>query len=144
MSDVLGETNMNFNNRAKPGLALASALLSALCLTGPARAQQSDQPRSSAETGTLSLLFENDIFYNTDRDYTNGVAIAWTTAPADTPEFAIDLARSVPFFGQTGEVRTTYSIGQNIYTPSNLKLTDPDPTDRPYAGFLYLSMGVAR
>ena len=25
------------------------------------------------ETGTLSLLFENDLFYDTDRNYTNGV-----------------------------------------------------------------------
>ncbi len=114
------------------GVALAFAL------SLPANAQT-----TSAETGTLSILFENDIFYNTDRDYTNGVAIAWTTAPAETPDFAIDLARDVPFFAQSGEVRTTYAIGQNIYTPSNLHLVDPPTTDRPYAGFLYLSMGVS-
>lgn len=108
-----------------------------LCLATPGFAQQ-----STAETGALSILFENDIFYNTDRDYTNGVEIAWTTAPADTPEFAVDVARWLPFFDNAGEVRSTYAIGQNIYTPSNLNLVPPDPTDRPYAGFLYLAMGV--
>jgi hypothetical protein len=112
-------------------------IAAAAVFAGPALAQP-----SSAETGTLSILFENDIFYHTDRDYTNGVAIAWTTAPDDTPHWAIDAARLIPFFGQSGEVRTSYAIGQNIYTPSNLRLVDPPFTDRPYAGYLYLAMGV--
>jgi hypothetical protein len=125
--------------------ARASFLLLVIALATPVAAfgQQAGSP-PTPENGTLSILFENDIFYNTDRDYTNGVAIAWTTAPADTPDFAIDIARSVPFFGQSGEVRTTYAIGQNIYTPSNLHLADPPKTDRPYAGFLYLSGGVSQ
>lgn len=113
----------------------AALLLASVCGTAYAAEEES-------EGGTFSILFENDIFYHTDRDYTNGVQVAWTTAPNDTPDWAIGLARSVPFFGQTGEVRTMYAIGQNIYTPSNLHLADPDPTDRPYAGFLYLAMGV--
>ena len=121
----------------------AALLIAAMGFAASASAQQAASQQTTPETGTLSVLFENDIFYNTDRDYTNGVAIAWTTAPSDTPEFAIDLARSVPFFGQTGDVRTTYAIGQNIYTPSNLHLADPPTTDRPYAGFLYASMGVS-
>jgi hypothetical protein len=127
---------------------MVPAMLIAAGLVSPSLAQEASPPSAAAPTstelGTLSLLFENDIFYNTDRDYTNGVEIAWTTAPDDTPPFAIDLAREVPFFGQEGEVRTTYSIGQNIYTPSNLHLVDPPTTDRPYAGFLYLSMGVSQ
>ena len=94
------------------------------------------------EGGTLSILFENDIFYHTDRDYTNGVQIAWTTRPEQSWDWATHTARWLPFFGQEGEVRTSYSIGQNIYTPSNLHLPNPDPSDRPYAGFLYLGLGV--
>ena len=42
--------------------------------------------QAAAERGTLSVLFENDYFFHSDRDYTNGVEFAWTTAPADTPQ----------------------------------------------------------
>jgi hypothetical protein len=94
------------------------------------------------ETGTLSILFENDIFYNTDRDYTNGVAFAWTTAPENALDLATRTARTLPFFARDGEVRTDYVLGQNIYTPTDLTLSDPSPTDRPYAGFLYVGVGV--
>ena len=99
-------------------------------------------PARAGEKGTLSILFENDLFYNADHDYTNGVLIAWTTAPPDTPDWAVRWARVLPFFAQEGEVRTRYALGQDIFTPHNLHLADPPPTDRPYAGFLYGSMGV--
>jgi len=94
------------------------------------------------EKGTLSILFENDYFYHTDRDYTNGVQFAWTSGPDDSYDFVTNTARMLPFFAQNGEVRTTYALGQNIYTPSNLHLADPDPSDRPYAGYLYLGLGL--
>lgn len=94
------------------------------------------------EKGALSILFENDIFYNSDHDYTNGVEIAYTTAPQDTPDWAVDTARLLPFFNREGDVRTRYALGQAIFTPHNLKLANPPPTDRPYAGFLYGSFGL--
>ena len=96
----------------------------------------------ATEKGAFSVLFENDVFFNSDHDYTNGLEFAYTTAPDDTPQWAIDAARALPFFTHQGDVRTRYALGQNIYTPQNLSLTNPPPTDRPYAGFLYGSMGV--
>jgi len=111
--------------------------LAILCLAAPAVA--ADAP----EKGTLTILFENDIFYNSDHDYTNGVLLGYTTAPDDTPGWAVNLARDLPFFNQEGEVRTRYALGQDIFTPHNLNLTNPPPTDRPYAGFLYGSFGLA-
>jgi hypothetical protein len=108
-----------------------------LCATVPAYA--ADEP----EKGTLTVLFENDLFYNSDHDYTNGVLIGYTTAPQDTPGWAVRWARWLPFFGQTGDVRSRYALGQDIFTPHNLHLADPPPTDRPYAGFLYGAFGLA-
>jgi lipid A 3-O-deacylase len=96
----------------------------------------------SPEDGTVSLLFENDLFYKTDRDYSNGVQAAWTSAPEDTPGWAVSTARILPFFEQEGEVRASYALGQNMYTPSNLALTNPPPNQRPYAGFLYAAFGL--
>ncbi len=115
---------------------LILAGLCALWLTAPAYA--ADEP----EKGTLSILFENDIFYNTDHDYTNGVLIGYTTAPDDTPDWAVRWARWLPFFAQSGDVRTRYALGQDIFTPNDLHLKDPPPGARPYAGFLYGAFGL--
>jgi hypothetical protein len=118
----------------KPRALIVAAFCAAL---SPAKA--ADSP----EKGTLSILFENDIFYNSDHDYTNGVLIGYTTAPDDTPDWAVHWARWLPFFDQGGEVRTRYALGQDIFTPSDLKDKDPPLTQRPYAGFLYGAFGLA-
>ncbi|HTQ14897.1 MAG TPA: lipid A deacylase LpxR family protein [Rhizomicrobium sp.] len=121
---------------------VAAAVLLGMCsgLAGADAASADDGPRP--ERGTISFLFENDIFYRTDRDYTNGVLLAWTSAPADTPDFAVRWARALPFFAQSGEVRTSVALGQDIYTPDNIKLANPPPGARPYAGFLYANFGL--
>lgn len=115
-------------------------------LAGLAAARAAEQPAAlpdpASERGSFSILFENDIFYNSDHDYTNGVALAYTTAPDDTPDWAVAAARWLPFFTKKGDVRTRYAIGQNIYTPNDITLANPPPGDRPYAGFLYGAMGV--
>jgi len=122
-------------------LVLTAALLGVLIL--PAAAQTAPQTNPPAsEKGAFSILFENDIFFNTDHDYTNGVELAYTTAPDDTPNWASDIAHALPFFTKKGDVRTRYAIGQDIFTPNNLSLVNPPLTDRPYAGFLYGSIGV--
>ena len=115
------------------GISLAAAVL--LGLATPAWAE--------GGRNAFSILFENDIFYDADHDYTNGVALAYTTAPDDTPRWLVDTARALPFFNQTGEVRARYALGQNMYTPHDLSLANPPATDRPYAGFLYGAIGLA-
>jgi hypothetical protein len=129
---------------AMPSTCARAALfaVAAVLFATPALADVPADTSQEPEKGTLSILFENDIFYNTDRDYTNGVQFAWTTPPDQSWDWATESARWLPFFGQEGEVRTSYSFGQNIYTPTNLTLSNPDPTDRPYAGFLYAGLGV--
>ena len=120
---------------------LLSAALVALTLPAMAQTVQTNSPAS--EKGSFSVLFENDIFFNTDHDYTNGVELAYTTAPNDTPAWASNLAHDLPFFTKLGDVRTRYALGQDIFTPNNLSAIDPPQSQRPYAGFLYGSIGVA-
>ncbi len=114
----------------------ALAILMALCQGASAQAAK------KSEGSTFSLLFENDLFFNSDHDYTNGIALAYTTAPDETPGWASDVAHALPFFTRGGEMRSRYAIGQDIFTPRNLAAVNPPLTDRPYAGFLYGSMGV--
>src|SRR5215475_3122835 len=92
--------------------------------------------------GAFSILFENDIFFNTDRHYTNGTALAYTTAPQDTPDWGVNLARDLPFFEPNSDIRMSYMLAQDIFTPQNTALVNPDPLDRPYAGYLYLGLGL--
>jgi len=114
-----------------------------LCLAGVCSGSAAADPVPRTDHGTLSLLFENDIFYKTDRDYTNGVELSYTTASHDTPKLFVDLAQHLPFFAPAGTVRASFALGQSIYTPSHLSLTNPPLTDRPYAGFLYGGFGLS-
>ena len=116
---------------------LTAILMGIGCLAGPAGASPQD-----TRSGALSILFENDIFFDTDQHYTSGVALDYTTAPQDTPRWLENFAHHLPFFDSRGEVRTNYELGQDIFTPRNTGLVVPNPTDRPYAGYLYLGLGL--
>lgn len=106
-------------------------------IAGPALADA--QP---SERGSLTLLFENDLFFHTDRDYTNGVLAAYTTAPSDTPDWARAAAHLLPIFPRTDDVRASYALGQNMYTPTDVSLANPPRSERPYAGYLYAALGL--
>lgn len=99
-------------------------------------------PTPNSAHGAFSILFENDIFYDTDRDYTSGEMLAYTTAPDDTPDALVDFAHDLSPLMGSGEVRTNFEIGQDIFTPAHTHLVVPLTTERPYAGFLYLGMGL--
>jgi hypothetical protein len=118
------------------GIWMGAAAAAALAAATPVTA--ADEPKS----GAFSIQFENDIFFDTDRHYTNGVALDYTTAPQDTPPWLADFAHHLPFFASTGDVRTDYQIAQDIFTPANTHIPVPDPTDRPYAGYLYVGLGI--
>ncbi|EME70325.1 hypothetical protein H261_09068 [Paramagnetospirillum caucaseum] len=94
------------------------------------------------ENGTLSIVFENDLFYGTDRHYTNGVRGAWLSGPGDTPQWVLDPARRFPLFPEGGTVRVEYALGQSMYSPGDIRLENPPDGDRPYAGWLYGSVGL--
>lgn len=102
-------------------------------------AQAADPERN----GTLSVVLENDLFYDVDRHYTNGVGFIWTPARrTPTPAWAMGVARHVPWFPKQGEVRHGYAFGQSMFTPSDIKVANPPLSERPYAGWLYGSIGL--
>jgi lipid A 3-O-deacylase len=96
----------------------------------------------TAEHDSLSLLVENDVFYNTDRDYTAGQQITYTNAPQNTPEALVDFAHDIPLLTDQGQVRASYEFGQDIFTPADTAAVIPPTNQRPYAGFLYLGLGL--
>jgi len=95
-------------------------------------------PVSAAESGdTYAFIFENDLFYHTDRDYTNGIELSWSpseTASGVLPAFISSL---IPQPFAQGDNRASYSLGQLMFTPEDTASTDPPTSERPYAGYLY-------
>lgn len=98
--------------------------------------------QAEPQVGIFSFVQENDLFYNTDRRYTSGVRFSYLTPKNGEPEWLRDLAYEVPMLAWHSDIRVEYALGQNMYTASNKLLRDPPPDDRPYAGWLYGSVGV--
>jgi len=90
----------------------------------------------------ITLQFDNDMFGGTDRHFTNGMRAAWLSQEGGAPRFIRDAASFVPFFKATRRMRMSFSVGQNIYTPEDISLTDPPRDDRPYAGWLFAGIGL--
>jgi len=91
----------------------------------------------------FTFTIENDNFGgNTDENYTSGVRFTYFDYGADPPWFADILDHYVPTFEINETTSTYYSFGQNLYTPENITVRTPDPKDRPYAAFLYVSAGL--
>ena len=90
----------------------------------------------------FSATWENDYFADSDDNYTNGMRFSWLSPETNTPNWLENLANKTPFFHLNGIKRLAYSIGQDMYTPSNIFATNLITNDRPYAGWLYASSGL--
>lgn len=88
-----------------------------------------------------SFVLENDLFTGTDRYYTNGIRFAYLTEEQRAPELVQRIVQHLPFAGRRN-YRISMAFGQNIYVPSSIEIANPSPDDRPYAGWLYGSLGL--
>ena len=94
---------------------------------------------------TLSVYFENDLFFNTDEHYTNGVKMTWISPNLNSyeeseklPPWSRRLIGMLPFINAPGmKHNVAFSIGQAMYTPADTTRADLIVNDRPYAGWLY-------
>jgi lipid A 3-O-deacylase len=100
--------------------------------------------RAPDEPGTLGFLLENDLAFGNDRYYTSGLRVHWVSGHgAGTPAWAASLAERMPWLAPRGPLRHGYAFGQSIFTPHDVASPDPPPDDRPYAGWLYGSVGLS-
>ena len=114
-----------------------------LSVSSSACAGQADKlPNNSS---TFSIFFENDLFGDTDQQYTNGVQLSWEstdlTQYADAerlPHWMLPLIAQLPWINEPATQRNVgFSIGQKIFTPNNTQSSNLVANDRPYAGWLY-------
>ena len=81
------------------------------------------------------IYWANDIAYQTDYYFTNGMDIAWYSSDLHTGMPAkLHLSSS-----KDEIVFQSFSLRQDIFTPLNVNATDIQYGDRPYASYLLLS-----
>jgi len=91
----------------------------------------------------LTMDVENDLFGGgTDNNYTSGVRLSYMDMGSHIPLAGRWLADILPGFGINDTTSLTYSLGQNLYTPDDIQTRLQNPDDRPWAAFLYGSMGM--
>lgn len=132
---------------------LLLSLSASICLSSPAWAQEDAEKveqevvnhiRNSPYDNYLSLSYENDLVGNgSDEYYTSGVRATYFNVNADVPPVIDDMAEAVPGFEINATTSTFFTLGQNLYTPSRIDIADRQEGDRPYAGWLYGSVGMA-
>ncbi len=107
---------------------------------------ENTEPRKDT-SWTLRFTLENDLFANTDENYTNGIKLSWIS-PDLSPEYrnnalpawSTAIINTMPYRDKLDIQRNIgFSIGQKIFTPQDIESTELIPNDRPYAGWLYVS-----
>lgn len=89
-----------------------------------------------------TILEENDsLYFNSDKHYTQGFRVSALLPDSPMPGGVWDGIYNFVGIGPTfvpgGTRRTSFFIGQSIFTPKEIAVRPPDPRDRPYAGWLY-------
>ena len=102
-----------------------------------------DRVLNAPEDMLITFVVENDsIGSGTDKNYTSGVRVNFTDMHAALPEMAYKIDKLIPMFDINKTTSLYYSLGQNIYTPRDIAQSAANPNDRPWAAFLYGSMGM--
>lgn len=119
----------------RPLARFALTALFALC--GPAHAWAGE------DGGAFLIQWDNDKVVDTDRHYTNGMRIAYSfDRPQGQWATSARTLADATWFSDSKNLRSGWTIGQDIYTPENIDAYIPDPLDRPYAGWSYAGFTV--
>ncbi len=129
----------------RSALALMLALGTAHALGAEHSAADSVALTSRARSAPVFTAYvENDTIAGTDRHYTSGLKLSWLSADLSDWSQAgwrKTFVDALPFINRPdGQKNVGFAIGQNIYTPQNIRAKNPDSSDRPYAGWTYLEL----
>ena len=100
-------------------------------------------PAAAADSkGTLTFSLENDLLgAGSDAHYTHGTELSYVSDTYMHVWYRAAVSW-LPFVDEGDELRQSWRLGQQIYTPSDISVSQPQPNDRPYAGWLYLTLGM--
>jgi|GEM_PF-8405 len=92
----------------------------------------------------ITFSLENDsLGSGRDSDYTNGTRITYFNTQAKVPEVIHGIAGKIPSVEINQTTSVFYSLGQNLYTPSDITIREAVPDERPWAAWMYVSAGLS-
>jgi len=144
---------------------LRSALLLAFCPIGIAYGQADpaladhDKPLPDWGKGYLTFYFDNDLFGDTDRDYTNGARLSWISSNRDVEDLdggqrllrrlsgdseSFDIFKRLTGFKDPADIQYNYglSLTQLMFTPETASSYTQPLGERRYAGWLALGYSL--
>lgn len=97
-------------------------------------------------TGSISLSLDNDGLLGTDRGYTNGLFFKFNSNSTldikeDSPFILKTIGNWLPLQQQSNK-GWGVTVGQQIWTPTDLTSPFESENDRPYTGFLFIEANV--
>ena len=122
------------------------APLSILALAAPhlfadAALQAAEKTTATASKTVVSLQVENDIYFS-DRYYTNGIKLNYTSPSDDWWATYLQFQLLKAVFPADRQVFQTASLGQDMKVGIDITNPNPPADDHPYSGWLYLSAGA--
>lgn len=138
---------------AKTGLQPAILMMLALLQPETALSETTPEPRDGKKAWATNIYFENDLFSETDQNYTNGIRVSWISPDISSyieddsnilPDWVRRLNRKLKFFHKSHkglQRNIILTLGQTMYTPLDRTRTDLVINDRPYAGWLFGGIG---
>jgi len=97
--------------------------------------------------GQFHFQLENDVTFGEDGNYSNGIIIGWESQPilddADATSFIQQWQKTLFFAQPQAKKAWGVKVTQRMWTPDEIKITVPQPDDRPYAGFLEFEHHIA-
>ncbi|MGF1605441.1 MAG: lipid A deacylase LpxR family protein [Rhodothalassiaceae bacterium] len=119
----------------QPSFRFALLALALGCLPAAVLAQTDQQ--------FLTFSADNDLYARAgDRHYTNGLRIAYGFKPGVRSPLLNWLGALTVLDADPARREYEIAVGQNLYTPEDLSIAEPQPLDRPYAAWLYAELGV--
>lgn len=102
-------------------------------------------PAAASDAGRVTVVEENDAFASSDdRHYTQGLRLSYLSGDITRDGFWDQPFRwlsGIPGLFPDGKENKRkiewVVLGQSLFTPADKTLANPDPRDRPYAGWLY-------
>ncbi|MGZ8290381.1 MAG: lipid A deacylase LpxR family protein [Telluria sp.] len=122
--------------------SLAAVVLAAPLLCFGAASAQAPPPQDTVHFVTV----ENDMMFDTDRYYTNGVQLSVKRSRDARGDFARGwTGRACALLGcEDSKLLTSQTnFGQLIYTPTDITVAAPQLNDRPWGGLLYVEQVYA-
>lgn len=108
----------------------------------------SEERQGRKKNSRSGFSWENDrrlwSLVGSDRHYTNGIRLTRIYPEGDAPRVVDALAKRIPGLTALSShgfvLNHGFVFGQNIYTPSDIRVRSLIREDRPYGGWLYLGV----